>query len=72
MQAFLKVKFDGKLDGNSLKALNPFFDPLIEPNWPLIGQKIEFLKFELEEKLYLHFFVKFDDEFDGNSLEALN
>ena len=65
------VKFDGKSNGNSLKALNRYFDPLIGPNRPLIGQKIEILNFELEEKLYQHFKVKFDGEFDGNSFEAL-
>ena len=33
------VKFDGELDGNSLESRNPYFDPLIGPNWPLIGDR---------------------------------
>ena len=33
------VKFDGESDGNSLKALNPYFDPIIGPNWHLIMVK---------------------------------
>ena len=44
----LQVEFDGKSDGNSFKALNPYFYLLIGPNWPL---KIKILNFELEEKL---------------------
>ena len=66
-----QVKFDGKSDGNSLKALKRYFNPLIGPNWPLIDQKIENVNIELEEKLEQHFQVKFDGEFDGNGLEAL-
>ena len=66
-----RVEIDGEFDGNSLEARNLYFDPLIGPNWPLIGQKIEILNFELEEKFYQHFKVKFDGEFDGNSFEAL-
>ena len=67
-----RVEFDGEFDGYSLKALNPYFDPIIGPNWPLIGQKMKIFNFELEEKLDQHFEVKFDGEFDGNSLEDLN
>ena len=67
-----RLEFDGEFDSNSLKALNPYFDPIIGPNWPLIGQKMKIFNFELEEKLDQHFEVKFDGEFDGNSLEALN
>ena len=33
-----RVKFDGEFDGNSLQAPKPYFDPLIAPNWSLIGQ----------------------------------
>ena len=32
-----RVEFNGKFDGNSLEALNPYFYPLIGPNWLLIG-----------------------------------
>ena len=44
-----KVKFDGDFDGNSLEALNQYFDPLIGPYWPLIGQKIEIFNIELDK-----------------------
>ena len=50
-----KVKFDGKSDGTSLKAQNPYFDLLIGHNRPIIGQKMKIFNFELEEKLGLHF-----------------
>ena len=49
------VEFDGDFDGNSLEALSPYFDPLIGPNWPIIGQKMKIFNFELEEKLDRHF-----------------
>ena len=55
-----KVKFDGDFDGNSLGALNQYFDPLIGLYWPLIGQKMGNFNFELEEKLDQHFQIKFD------------
>ena len=32
-----RVEFDGELDGNSLQSRNLYFDPLIGPNWLLIG-----------------------------------
>ena len=66
-----KVKFDGDFDGNSLGALNQYFDPLIGPNWPLIGQKMKIFNIDLDKKLDQRFDVNFDGEFDGNSLEAL-
>ena len=67
-----RVEFDGDFDGKSLEALNPYFDPLIGPNWPIIGQKMKIFNFELEEKLDHHSWVEFNGEFDGNSLEAVN
>ena len=27
-----QVEFDGEFDGNNLKALNPYLDPIIGPN----------------------------------------
>ena len=65
------VEFDGEFDGNSLEALNQYFDPLIGPNWPLIGQKMKIFNIELEKKLDQHFDVNFDGNSDGNSLEVL-
>ena len=50
-----RVEFNGEFDGNSLEALNPYFDPLIGPNWPIIGQKMKIFLFELQEKLDQHF-----------------
>ena len=49
------VVFDCEFDGNSLEAVNSHFDPLIGPNWPIIGQKMKIFNFELEEKLDQHF-----------------
>ena len=49
------VEFDGKFDSNSLEAVNSYFDPLIGPNWPIIGQKMKIFNFELEEKLDHYF-----------------
>ena len=66
-----RVEFNGEFDGNSLEALNSNFDPIIGPNWSIIGQKMKIFLFELEEKLDLHFQVKFDDKSNGNSLEVL-
>ena len=67
-----RVEFEGEFDGNSLEALNSNFDPIIGPNWSIIGQKMKIFLFELEEKLDQHFWVKFDGELDCNSLESLN
>ena len=66
-----RVEFEGEFDGNSLEALNSNFDPIIGPNWSIIGQKMTIFLFELEEKLDQHFQVKFDDKSNGNSLEVL-
>ena len=35
-----RVEFDGEFDGNSLEAVNSYFDQLIGPYWPKIGQKM--------------------------------
>ena len=66
------VEFDGKFVGNSFEAHYPYFDFLICPNWPIIGQKMKIFNFEVEWKLDHHSRVEFDGEFDGNSLKALN
>ena len=49
------VEFDGEFDGYSHEAVNSYFDLLIGPNWPIIGQKMKIFNFELEEKLDHHF-----------------
>ena len=67
-----RVEFDGEFDGNSLEALNSYFDPIIGPNSSIIGQKMKIFLFELEEKLDQHFRVKFDGKSDGNSFKALH
>ena len=38
-----RVEFDGEFDGNSLEALNSYVDPIIGPDWSIIGQKWKFL-----------------------------
>ena len=44
-----QVEFDDEFDGNSLEALNLCFDPIIGPNWLLIGQKMNIFLFEQEK-----------------------
>ena len=53
-----RVEFDGEFDGNSFEAVTSYFDPLIGPNWPIIGQKMKIFLFELEEKLDRYFLGK--------------
>ena len=66
------MKFDGESNGYSLETPNPYFNPQIALNWLLIGQKMQFLKYKLEEKLYQHLDVEFDGKSDDYGLEALN
>ena len=49
-----QVEFDGEFDGYSLEAVNSYLDPIIGPNWLIIGQKMTILNLELEEKLDQH------------------
>ena len=66
------VEFDGEFDGNSFEAVNSYFDLLIGPNWPIIGQKMKIFNCEVEWKLDHHYLIEFDGDFDGNSFEAVN
>ena len=47
------VEFDGESVGNSLEAVNPYFDPRIGHNWLIIGQKGKYwiLSYFVEVKL---------------------